>query len=259
VTPRRAHRAGLLAAVLAMLCVPAAALAQAEQPPDDGRRTVARLPQNLLRSTLGVFSPVNLKPAVAGTAAAGLGAIFDDAVAGAIDDPDSTLGPTLEAGGAPLWSGPVVGVLFVAGRFSHRARFRAATYDWLDAYLVTAGYTALLKEVVGRARPNGQDDMSFPSGHASNAFALAAVAAHHFGWKVGVPAYCAAGAVALSRMQQNAHYLSDVTAGAALGYIVGRTVVRVNGQAPRPANLARIDVAPVLGRRTRALVVRVSF
>ncbi len=258
-TPRHAPHVALLAAVLAMLCVPAAALAQAEQPPDDGRRTVARLPQNLVRSTLGVFSAGNLRPALAGMAATGVGAIFDDSIAEALDDPDSTLGPTLETGGAPLWSGPAVGVLFVAGRFSHRARFRAATYDWLDAYLVTAGYTALLKEVARRTRPNGQDEMSFPSGHASNAFALAAVAAHHFGWKVGVPAYCAAGAVALSRMQQNAHYLSDVTAGAALGYIIGRTVVHVNGQAPRPPTLARIDVSPVLGRRTRALVVRVSF
>ena len=45
-----------------------------------------------------------------------------------------------------------------------------------------------------------------------------------------VPAYLLAGLVGASRLEQDKHHLSDVVAGAALGYIVGRTVVRVNGR-----------------------------
>jgi len=43
---------------------------------------------------------------------------------------------------------------------------------------------------------------------------------------MGIPAYSVAAFVALSRMEKNVHYLSDVVMGATIGYIVGRTVVR---------------------------------
>jgi membrane-associated phospholipid phosphatase len=114
---------------------------------------------------------------------------------------------------------------------------------------------------VGRERPNGQDDKSFPSGHTSNSFALAAVAERHYGWKVGVPAYILASVVGASRIQQDKHYLSDVVAGATLGYIVGRTVVRVNShplETPTSRH-AEWSVAPVLARDARGLRLSVSF
>jgi membrane-associated phospholipid phosphatase len=225
---------------------------------DDGRRTVARLPVNLVRATVGVFNPANLTPVIIGSALTGVAAVYDGPIAEAVNDPDSTLGPRLETVGAPRWSGVVVGALFVGGRFARGTRFRAASYDWLEAYLVNTGYTEVLKDLVGRTRPNRQDDTSFPSGHASNAFALAAVADGHFGWKVAAPAYAAAGLIAVSRLQQNAHYLSDVLGGATLGYIVGRTVVRVNNR-PRSSGNTRVNVSPVVGRNTRGVVLRVEW
>jgi len=63
----------------------------------------------------------------------------------------------------------------------------------------------------------------------------------------------------VSRLQRNKHYLSDVLAGATLGYIVGRTVVRVNGGPAGAAKGPQVSLSPVLGRRTRALVVAVKF
>jgi len=259
-------------AVLAASCAPGATFAQGapgavvpppppqqkeEAGPADGR-TIARLPANLIRATFGVFNAANLEPAVVGTVATGSATMFDDQVAKALDDPDSELGPRLEIGGSPLWSGGVVGALFVGGRLAGGPRFRAATYDWLEAWVVTAGYTELVKEIVGHRRPNGQDDRSFPSGHASNAFALAAVAGRHYGWRVGAVAYGLAGLVGLSRIEQNAHHLSDVLGGATLGYIVGQTVVRVNTSSTR-LRRTRVTVSPVLARNSRALVVRVSW
>ena len=61
-----------------------------------------------------------------------------------------------------------------------------------------------------------------PSGHISNSFAVAAVANELYGQKVGTVAYLIAGLVAISRINDNDHYLSDVIAGAGLGTIIGR-------------------------------------
>lgn len=134
------------------------------------------------------------------------------------------------------------------------------TYDMLDAAIVNFGYTEALKLAVGRERPNGKDNKSFPSGHTSNAFTLATVAERHYGWKVGVPAYLAAGLVGASRLKQDMHYLSDVVAGATVGFIVGRAVVRVNGgRAVVGTKKVALQMTPLVGRHTRGLRASVSF
>jgi len=220
---------------------------------------MGRFASNLFRGTVGVVSTDNIMPLVVGGAATGVASIFDEDVADWIADPGHSFGNSLEDGAAPAAVGAVVAVLFATGRAVDAPRYRAVTYDWVHAFLINAGYTTLLKEVVHRERPNGEDDLAFPSGHASNAFALAAVAERHYGWKGGVPAYTLASLVAVSRLQRNKHYLSDVMAGATLGYIVGRTVVRVNGRPLDSLRGARLSLSPVIGRRTRALVATVEF
>ena len=237
----------------------AASSAPASQARDDGRRTMGRFFPNLFRGTIGIVSTDNITPLLIGAGATGIGAIFDDEVADWIADPEHSFGTALEDGAAPAVVGAAVAVLFATGRAADGPRYRAMTYDLMHAFLINAGYTTLLKEVVRRERPNGEDNLAFPSGHASNAFTLAAVAERHYGWKVGVPAYALASAVAVSRLQRNKHYLSDVMAGATLGYIVGRTVVRVNGQPLKSPRGPQLSLSPVISKRTRAVVARVEF
>ena len=43
------------------------------------------------------------------------------------------------------------------------------------------------------------------------------------------------------------------------GYIVGRTVVRVNGGPVGSSKGPQVSLSPVVGRRTRAVVVAVNF
>jgi membrane-associated phospholipid phosphatase len=226
---------------------------------DDGRRTMRLFVPNLLRGTVGVFSTDNVRPLLIGGAATGLGAIFDDDLADWIADPEHGFGTSLEGGAAPAAVGAAVAVLFATGRGVDRPRYRAMTYDLMHTFLINAGYTTLLKEVVHRERPNGEDNLSFPSGHASNAFALAAVAEQHYGWKAGLPAYTLASLVAVSRLQRNKHYLSDVMAGATLGYMVGHTVVRVNGKPLAARAGPLLSVSPLLTRRARGLTATLTF
>jgi membrane-associated phospholipid phosphatase len=78
-------------------------------------------------------------------------------------------------------------------------------------------------------------------------------------WKVGVPSYALAGLVGASRLSQNKHYLSDVVAGATLGYIVGRTVVRVNNRPLPPGRHVVWNLSPILARDARGMRLTVLF
>jgi undecaprenyl-diphosphatase len=104
--------------------------------------------------------------------------------------------------------------------------------EWRRATATVAGVYALntaIKQVVGRRRPGlpglppltaTPTDLSFPSAHASTAFAGARLYA-----RLGlptVPLYALATGLALSRLYLGVHYPSDVLAGATLGTLVGR-------------------------------------
>jgi membrane-associated phospholipid phosphatase len=98
--------------------------------------------------------------------------------------------------------------------------------DMLRAQLVSQTVTYSLKYSISRERPDGSDDHSLPSGHATVTFATATVLARHFGWKVSVPTYAVASYVAGSRLHEERHYLSDVILGSTIGVMAGRTVTR---------------------------------
>ena len=202
-----------------------------DAPHGDGRRTMGAFPKNLGRNFVGVFSGQNLLPFAVGAAATATASAFDSRTKGLLQGTCDTCGSTgATVGGAAMV--PLVGAMFLAGRFAPQGRFRSATYDFAQAMIVNGAYTSILKYSVQRTRPDGSNNLSFPSGHTSTAFSLAAVANHHYGWKVGVPAYVLASGIGLSRIEKDKHYLSDVLAGATLGVIVGRTVARLDGERP---------------------------
>jgi len=227
---------------------------------DDGHRSMGQLPRNLGRGLIGVFNADNLGPLLVGGVASSTASFFD------ADTKQAAVGhlawsDTFETAGGPLYSTLFVAGMFTAGRFTGGPRFRAMTYDMLDAAVVNFTYTQILKVTVGRERPDGSDNQSFPSGHTSQAFAMASVAQQHYGWKIGVPAYALAGLMGASRIHEDKHWLSDVVAGAALGYIAGRTVVRVNS---RPLERlasggATLSVSPIVSRHARGLQMSMVF
>ena len=130
--------------------------------------------------------------------------------------------PGKTIGGARLQMASAVGV-YAAGRLTHSTRVSHVGADLLRAQVMAQALTAAVKLSVQRERPDGTS-YSFPSGHTSVTFASATVLQRHFGWKVGVPAYGLATYVAASRINERRHFLSDVTFGAAIGLLSGRTV-----------------------------------
>jgi hypothetical protein len=125
---------------------------------------------------------------------------------------------------------------YTMGRLTSNDTVRAIGADVFRAQLMTQGVTQGIKLAVGRSRPDGTG-YSFPSGHSATAFATATVLQRHLGWKAGIPAHALAAYVAASRLQINRHFLSDVTFGAALGIVAGRSITVGRGN-------TRFAVAP---------------
>lgn len=81
--------------------------------------------------------------------------------------------------------------------------------------------TEVMKLSIHERRPDGSDNKSFPSGHASASFAAAAMLEKRYGWQVGVPAHLVAAFVGLSRVEAKKHFVGDVLVGAAIGEASG--------------------------------------
>ncbi len=151
----------------------------------------------------------------------------------------------------------LIGVgLYGVGRLAHVRRMEALGLHGLESMVLATATTTVLKMTLGRARPyvtrdtlaldfgfmrgfKGHGYQSFPSGHATTAFAAAsAVTAEtshwidesHWwpGWKlvIGTTMYGGATLIGVSRMYHNEHWASDVLAGAAIGTFSGIKTVR---------------------------------
>ncbi|MFN0179522.1 MAG: phosphatase PAP2 family protein [Gemmatimonadales bacterium] len=134
-------------------------------------------------------------------------------------------------GTAYTWGPALVGTWLV-GTLARKQKVADAALLAAASGAVTGGITAVLKAAIGRQRPPGGNaaafdpfggDTSFPSGHTSFAFAVASSLAHSTpdGWS-DVGLYAAATLTGLSRINHDRHWATDVVAGAALGYFVGR-------------------------------------
>ena len=152
---------------------------------------------------------------------------------------------------SPLGSGvisiPALGAFFVCGVIWKNKKAKETGLKGLEAYVITAVLTNVIKQVAHRHRPY-QDNPpnphawdgpfswggpygtfgynSFPSGHSSAIFAVATVIGLEYWDTKWVPAvsFGIAGFTALYRLAVNDHWASDVLFGSALGFAVGSMV-----------------------------------
>lgn len=106
-----------------------------------------------------------------------------------------------------------------------------------ESLLFSAALTGAGKVLAGRYRPAEDNSVSnwdwniwesrdnhhsFPSGHATVAFALSSVLAQEIdGWAFDAGIYTLASLTALSRVDDGRHWLADVIAGATIGTLCG--------------------------------------
>jgi membrane-associated phospholipid phosphatase len=91
----------------------------------------------------------------------------------------------------------------------------------LDAFGTSVLFSEGLKRVTHERRPRSGNHDSFPSGHTTAAFAIAAMESRYHPRQSGFW-YGGAALIGVSRLQLHKHHAWDVAAGAALGYYVAR-------------------------------------
>jgi len=139
-------------------------------------------------------------------------------------------------GGPVMYAVPVA--LYIGGRYivphatndDQTNKWSHLGLDLIRAEILTEAIVEGLKVSVQRTRPDGSNNLSFPSGHAASTFALASVLERHLGYRFAWPTVAIATYVATSRLHDNVHFLSDVVFGAAVGTAAGWTVVGRHGR-----------------------------
>lgn len=215
-------------------------------------------PRALVSNTAGLISRDNIIPFLVGAGLSLTARSFDDEVQDAIADKATGVGDVGDAiGDRFVVTGAIVG-LFVLGQVTPDSRFRQVMFDLAQGLIINGVITTALKRSFGRQRPDSTSFSSFPSGHTSSLFSLTTILARHFGPKVGIPALATATFVAVSRVEDNEHFLSDIVAGGTVGFIVGRTVTAhlAHGSV---GSERRVSVSPFPVRRGGGVYVSLTF
>lgn len=134
--------------------------------------------------------------------------------------------------GHSVVEGAALGIAWWAARSTDHPRAAETAGTAFQAYLWTLLITSAAKVAFGRARPSEgtgahgfwEGDTIFPSGHTSRSFAIAAVFADRYGRPAAAIGYPLAALVGLSTMQRDAHWASDILAGAGLGLAIGKGI-----------------------------------
>lgn len=160
----------------------------------------------------------------------------------------------------------IMGAFYAAGSLLEDDRAKRVAMDAFAASLVSTGViTTTLKVIVGRKRPGETGEAyhfrpfggsySFPSGHTTQAFSLASVIAESYDktW-VDLTSYGIATLVGLARVEQRPHFPSDVLAGAIIGTVVGKSIVRHHR-----GSHTRITVMPAGDGQTLGVWLRAEF
>jgi len=256
----------LAAALCAVVLVPGASRAQATHA------------QTAVGDSTRVPAPLfTTKDLVAGTAFAASTVImfpFDERLAKHLTNPGAQANQFFRTAstGVEWIASPgayVIGAtLYGVGRLGHWDRMADLGWHGTEAVFVADAATLILKGITGRARPvvagdtnptnfrflggvsRGNARQSFPSGHATSAFAAAAAVTAETGrwWPrstivVGPLMYGGATMVGLSRMYHNKHWASDVMLGAAIGTFGGWKVVQYSHAHPTRLDKVFLHVA----------------
>ncbi|QPJ62790.1 MAG: phosphatase PAP2 family protein [Candidatus Nitronauta litoralis] len=160
-------------------------------------------------------------------------------------------------------------LFYLTGLFRDDEELKSTALLATESFLISGAFTLTLKHLIGRERPNNTteaDDfagpfagegLAFPSGHTTTAFAIATVFAKQYERHIWVPplAYTLATMTALSRVNENVHWTSDVFFGAAIGYFTAAALHKLHSN----PNVPKLMVRPMVSSARQGIALDYRF
>jgi len=183
----------------------------------------------------------------------------------------NNIGDTVTDFGHGKYTPVILGGMYLYGHVTADDKFGKTVLLSVESFVLTGVFVQTIKHAAHRHRPNTDDpphtfdgpsfhstssNSSLPSGHASSAFAVASVIASEYdNFFVPPLAYSIAAITALNRVSHNAHWMSDIFVGSAIGYFTGKAVVASH----RNNKKGDLDLTPIAGNGLTGMILTYSF
>ena len=186
--------------------------------------------------------------------------VYDDEIFNYIDktftnSQSNTISQYSDIYGEELFIIPSIALTYGIGVIAKDTRLKNMSLATLQSFIFAEVASAGIKVLTCRERPDANsqswlgpfatfESTSFVSGHSTRAFALATTVAGFYPEKkwVGIVSYSLATMTSLGRVISKEHWTSDVIVGAALGYFIGRGVVKFN---EKIGNINQVKIEPI--------------
>lgn len=204
--------------------------------------------------------------------------VYDDEIFNYIDktftnSQSNTISQYSDIYGEELFIVPSIALTYGIGAIAKDTRLKNMSLATLQSFIFAEVASAGIKVLTCRERPDANNQQptansqswlgpfatfestSFVSGHATRAFALATTVAGFYPEKkwIGIVSYSLATMTSLGRVISKEHWTSDVIVGAALGYFIGRGVVKFN---EKIGNINQVKIEPVATNYGVGIAVR---
>ena len=197
--------------------------------------------------------------------------VYDDEIFNYIDkaftnSQSNTISQYSDIFGEELFVVPSIAVTYAIGAIDKNQRLKNMSLATLQSFIFAEVASAGIKVLTCRERPDANSQIwlgpfatfestSFVSGHATRAFALATTVAGFYPEKkwLGIVSYSLATATSIGRVISKEHWTSDVIVGAALGYFIGRGVVKFN---EKIGNVKSVRIEPIATNYGVGIAVR---
>ncbi len=204
--------------------------------------------------------------------------VYDDKIFNYIDktftnSQSNTISQYSDIYGEELFIVPSIALTYGIGAIAKDTRLKNMSLATLQSFIFAEVASAGIKVLTCRERPDANsqqptansqswlgpfatfESTSFVSGHSTRAFALATTVAGFYPEKkwIGIVSYSLATMTSLGRVISKEHWTSDVIVGAALGYFIGRGVVKFN---EKIGNINQVKIEPIATNYGVGIAVR---
>jgi len=193
--------------------------------------------------------------------------VYDDEIFNYIDktftnSQSNTISQYSDIYGEELFIVPSIALTYGIGAIAKDTRLKNMSLATLQSFIFAEVASAGIKVLTCRERPDANsqqptansqswlgpfatfESTSFVSGHSTRAFAMATTVAGFYPEKkwIGIVSYSLATMTSVGRVISKEHWTSDVIVGAALGYFIGRGVVKFN---EKIGNINSVRIEPI--------------